>query len=323
MNPIEPLILGVTVDLGGRAHGLATNWRQRWARLITTLDGVAEFAVLEDGFGRPDGDGPDATLLANWLAPLAPRIGLIAGAALNLAEPFHVSTAIATLDHVSEGRAGLLVQRLRSERNAAAFAAIGRLNGFPDAGSEKALDRDLADAIDVVRRLWDSWEDDAVIRDTRTQRYLDGGKLHYVDFAGEAFKVLGPSITPRPPQGQPVVAARWAPGDDDTTAVQADLTVLGIAHIAAFRERPGAKQTLIVAELGESDTLFAALRRAAAAGARAVSLTLSGAPEEAEAFATHTAPALRAAGLVRPAAGGSLRRRFGLPATPSRYASAA
>lgn len=323
MTSIEPLILGVTLHAGGPAHGLAGGWRERWTSLVGALDGVAEFAVLEDGFARPDGDGPDAALLANWLAPRAPRIGLIAGAALNLVEPFHVSTAIATLDHVSEGRAGLLAQRLRGPRNAAAFAAIGRLNGFAEAGNEAALDRDITDAIDAIRRLWDSWEDDAVIRDAGTQRYLDGGKLHYVDFAGEVFRLLGPSITPRPPQGQPIVAARWAPGAGDGAAASADLALLDVAHIAAFKARPDAERALIVAEIAESDILFAALRQAAEAGARAVSVALSGTPEEAQAFANRTVPALRAAGLVRPAAEGPLRPRLGLPAAPNRYAAAA
>ena len=56
------------------------------------------------------------------------------------------------------------------------------------------------------RRLWDSWEDDAVIRDRATGRYIDRDKLHYVDFEGRFFSVRGPSITPRSPQGQPLVA---------------------------------------------------------------------------------------------------------------------
>ena len=59
----------------------------------------------------------------------------------------------------------------------------------------------------MVRRLWDSWEDDAEIRDAATGRFFDRGKLHYIDFAGDYFGVKGPSITPRPPQGQPIVAA--------------------------------------------------------------------------------------------------------------------
>jgi alkanesulfonate monooxygenase SsuD/methylene tetrahydromethanopterin reductase-like flavin-dependent oxidoreductase (luciferase family) len=55
--------------------------------------------------------------------------------------------------------------------------------------------------------LWDSWEDDAEIRDVQTGRFIDRNKLHYIDFEGRWFKVKGPSITPRPPQGQPIVSA--------------------------------------------------------------------------------------------------------------------
>src|SRR5690606_30441680 len=129
----------------------------------------------------------------------------IAGAPVNFLEPFHISTAIATLDYVSEGRAGLFAQKLHDERAAEASRAIGALDGFP-APDRDALDRDVLDAIATIRALWDSWEDDAVIRDPQSQRFLDGEKLHYIDFEGAAFRVLGPSITPRPPQGQPIVA---------------------------------------------------------------------------------------------------------------------
>jgi alkanesulfonate monooxygenase SsuD/methylene tetrahydromethanopterin reductase-like flavin-dependent oxidoreductase (luciferase family) len=61
--------------------------------------------------------------------------------------------------------------------------------------------------VEAVRRLWDSWEDDAEIRDVATGRFLDRDKLHYIDFEGKHFSVKGPSITPRPPQGQPIVSA--------------------------------------------------------------------------------------------------------------------
>ena len=66
---------------------------------------------------------------------------------------------------------------------------------------------EAADAVEVVRRLWDSWEDDAEIRDVATGRFIDRDKLHYIDFEGSYFSVKGPSITPRPPQGQPIIAA--------------------------------------------------------------------------------------------------------------------
>jgi len=75
--------------------------------------------------------------------------------------------------------------------------------------------RDAADAIeqadeaaDVVGRLWDSWEDDAEIRDVATGRFVDRDKLHHVDYEGIRFAVKGPSITPRPPQGRPPVVVR-------------------------------------------------------------------------------------------------------------------
>jgi alkanesulfonate monooxygenase SsuD/methylene tetrahydromethanopterin reductase-like flavin-dependent oxidoreductase (luciferase family) len=114
-------------------------------------------------------------------------------------EPFHVSKAIATLDFVSHGRAGWQVRVSGSHHEAALF-------GRHDVAGADLFD-EATDAVEVVRRLWDSWEDDAVIRDIATGRFVDRDKLHYVDFTGKYFSVKGPSITPRPPQGQPVVAA--------------------------------------------------------------------------------------------------------------------
>jgi len=70
-----------------------------------------------------------------------------------------------------------------------------------------ALTREAVDSVRVVRALWDSWEDDAVIRDVASSRYLNRDRLHYVDFIGENFSVKGPAIVPRPPQGQLVVIA--------------------------------------------------------------------------------------------------------------------
>jgi alkanesulfonate monooxygenase SsuD/methylene tetrahydromethanopterin reductase-like flavin-dependent oxidoreductase (luciferase family) len=129
-------------------------------------------------------------------------------------EPFHLSKAVATLDYVSNGRAGLRVQVSARPHEAELF---GR-RSFPPfrledvaAPEVQALVSEIfeeaADYVEVVRRLWDSWEDDAEIRDVATGRFIDREKLHYIDFEGARFSVKGPSITPRPPQGQPVVAA--------------------------------------------------------------------------------------------------------------------
>jgi alkanesulfonate monooxygenase SsuD/methylene tetrahydromethanopterin reductase-like flavin-dependent oxidoreductase (luciferase family) len=193
--------------------------------LAAQIDSACDLLTLEDGFANPGGDGADALLLANWLGARTRRGGILAGAAVNVLEPFHVSTAVATLDYVTEGRAGLLVQPLRGAQVTPAQRAIGPLNGFPTA-DRNALDADARDAVQVIRALWDSWQDDAIIRDIASQRFVDGTRLHYVDFRGERFNILGPSITPRPPQGQPVVATSLEAGEDTTLAASSDVVFL-------------------------------------------------------------------------------------------------
>ena len=139
-------------------------------------------------------------LVAARVAPVTRHIGLIPVATVTHTEPFHVSKAIATLDFVSHGRAGWQVRVSSSRARGGSCSAAGT----SQAGD---LFDEAADAVEVVRRLWDSWEDDAVIRDVATGRFIDRDKLHYIDFSGKYFSVKGPSITPRPPQGQPVVTA--------------------------------------------------------------------------------------------------------------------
>jgi len=151
-------------------------------------------------------------LLAARIAPATRHIGLVPTATVTHTEPFHLSKAIATLDHVSQGRAGW---RPQVSAGAAEVAHVGRRPSWTDPRGDTPearqalldLFEEAGDAVEVVRRLWDSWEDDAEIRDVATGRFVDRDKLHYVDFEGRFFSVRGPSITPRPPQGQPVVVA--------------------------------------------------------------------------------------------------------------------
>jgi alkanesulfonate monooxygenase SsuD/methylene tetrahydromethanopterin reductase-like flavin-dependent oxidoreductase (luciferase family) len=146
----------------------------------------------------------DSTLIAARVAPATRHIGLIPTVTVTHTEPFHLSKAIASLDWVSSGRAGVRVKISAWPHEAAHF---GRrvMTGGPDQSND--LFAEAADYVEVVRRLWDSWEDGAEIRDVATGRFVDRERLHYVDFDGRWFSVKGPAITPRPPQGQPVVAA--------------------------------------------------------------------------------------------------------------------
>ena len=154
----------------------------------------------------------DATLIAARVAPTTEHIGFLPTAVVTHTEPFHLSKAIATLDYVSTGRAGIRVQVAARADTAAHFGRrdLPRFESYPDPGLDglvAELFDEAADYVEVLRRLWDSWEDDAEIRDAATGRFIDRDKLHYIDFEGRSFSVRGPSITPRPPQGQPVVAA--------------------------------------------------------------------------------------------------------------------
>jgi alkanesulfonate monooxygenase SsuD/methylene tetrahydromethanopterin reductase-like flavin-dependent oxidoreductase (luciferase family) len=201
-----------------------------WADLVSEAeDGLVDLVTIEDGlalqtedrYGATGDDRTDrvrgrldAVLVASRVAPLTRHVGLVPTAVVTHTEPFHLSKAIATLDYVSGGRAGVRVQVAPRSRDA---ALIGRRT-FPEAPyadlrtpeAQELLREsfdEAADYVEVLRRLWDSWEDDAEIRDVATGRFIDRDKLHYIDFEGRWFSVKGPSITPRPPQGQPLVAA--------------------------------------------------------------------------------------------------------------------
>jgi alkanesulfonate monooxygenase SsuD/methylene tetrahydromethanopterin reductase-like flavin-dependent oxidoreductase (luciferase family) len=186
--------------------------------------GLVDFVTFEDSMGlqssRRDALDDrtdqvrgrlDAVLIAARVAPLTARIGLVPTATVTHTEPFHISKAIATLDYVSSGRAGWRAQLSRPFED----SLFGRrvTPKFPPGDTRAAQAQtaerfeEATDFVEVVRRLWDSWEDDAEIRDAATGRFIDRDRLHYIDFEGKWFSVRGPSIVPRPPQGQPLVTA--------------------------------------------------------------------------------------------------------------------
>jgi alkanesulfonate monooxygenase SsuD/methylene tetrahydromethanopterin reductase-like flavin-dependent oxidoreductase (luciferase family) len=140
----------------------------------------------------------DAVNRASFVAATTSTIALVPVVETTYAEPFHTSSQLATLDYSSRGRGGWIAARV-------AAPAAARAWGKPVLTEQVDLDREQRDSITVVRSLWDSWEDDAVVRDYASGRFLDRDKLHYVDFEGESFTVKGPAIVPRPPQGQLVV----------------------------------------------------------------------------------------------------------------------
>jgi alkanesulfonate monooxygenase SsuD/methylene tetrahydromethanopterin reductase-like flavin-dependent oxidoreductase (luciferase family) len=237
MPATTPIHLAVALD-GAGWHPAA--WRQAeigpgalftpgyWVEIVRRAEqGLLDFVTIEDSLAMqsahpfvPDDRTDqvrgrlDAVLVAARVAPATHHIGLVPSVTVTHTEPFHISKAIATLDFVSSGRAGVRVQVSGRAHEAALFGRrqfperLYRQGDRPDGHAlTSALFEEAGDYVEVVRRLWDSWEDDAEIRDVSTGRFVNRGKLHYIDFEGRFFSVKGPSITPRPPQGQPLVTA--------------------------------------------------------------------------------------------------------------------
>ncbi len=147
--------------------------------------------------------------LIGALAAVTERIGFLASASTTYNEPYHVARKFASLDHISEGRVGWNVVTSWSEQEAFNF---GR-----DAHMEHALRyRRAEEFVDVVFGLWDSWEDDAFVRDQASGRYFAPAKLHTLNHRGESFAVKGPLNVARPIQGYPVIAQAGSsgPGQD-------------------------------------------------------------------------------------------------------------
>ena len=190
MSETPPLHLAVALD-GAGWHPAA--WRAPdarpealftapyWLDLVREAErGLLDFVTIEDSLGpqssvfdqsddRTDQvrGRLDAVLIAARVAPLTRHIGLVPTGVVTHTEPFHLAKAIATLDYVSTGRAGWRPQISPRADEAAHF---GRRDTLADLFAE------AADYAEVVRRLWDSWEDDAEIRDAATGRFVEDRK---------------------------------------------------------------------------------------------------------------------------------------------------
>ncbi|MEU4312072.1 LLM class flavin-dependent oxidoreductase [Nocardia sp. NPDC024068] len=224
-----------------------------WVDLVGAAERAGlDLAFLPDSFalqaegvrGRPEAAG-----IAARVAPATGRIGLIPQVPVTHTEPFHVSKAVASLDYATSGRAGWEVTVSPGVQQARLF---GRKSEQP----EVSLWHEADEAIEVVTRLWDSWEDDAEIRDVPTGRFIDRDKLHYIDFVGDHFTVKGPSITPRSPQGQPLVAVRASGADATRVAVRrADLIRIRADDPAAAAETRAALRTAVAAAGRDPDLI--------------------------------------------------------------------
>ena len=132
------------------------------------------------------------------LASVTTHIGLAATCATTYNEPYTVARMFASLDHISGGRAGWNFVTGANREDALNFS---RKYHVPHADR---YDR-AEEFADVVRGLWDSFEDDAILRDKASGRYFDPKKLHVLNHEGKHFQVKGPLSVARPPQGHPIL----------------------------------------------------------------------------------------------------------------------
>ena len=153
----------------------------------------------KDAFAATDYGGKlEPTTLLAALAAVTSDIGLIATVSTTYNEPYSVARRFASIDHISGGRAGWNVVTSASGSEARNFGR-GALMDHEDR-YERA-----EEFVDIVKRLWDSFEDGAQIRDRASARYIDPAKVHELDHHGKYFKVAGPLNVGRPPQGHPII----------------------------------------------------------------------------------------------------------------------
>jgi len=157
----------------------------------------------------------DPVVVLTAMAGATQHLGLASTRSTSHYEPFEVARSFATLDHLSGGRAAWNVVTSFQEAEAKNFSKKDQIP------RNRRYDR-ADEFLEVVFKLWDSWDDDALVLDRKTPLFADPKKVHYVDHAGEWFTVRGPLNVPRPPQGYPVIiqagasdrgrdfAAQWA-----------------------------------------------------------------------------------------------------------------
>ncbi|MBS7703766.1 LLM class flavin-dependent oxidoreductase [Chelatococcus asaccharovorans] len=141
--------------------------------------------------------------LLSALAMVTERIGLVATASTTFDEPFHIARRFASLDHLSAGRAGWNVVTTSNPDAALNF-------GREDHMEHGDRYRRAREFISVVKGLWDSWADDAFIRDQASGVFFDPERLHVLAHRGEFLSVRGPLNIARPPQGWPVIVQAGA-----------------------------------------------------------------------------------------------------------------
>ncbi|MEQ4205465.1 LLM class flavin-dependent oxidoreductase [Actinopolymorpha sp. B9G3] len=154
-------------------------------------------ALFSDVGRRPSGS-LEPTVLLTSIAAVTTRIGLIATASTTYNDPFNLARRFASVDHVSGGRAGWNIVTTASVDAARNF-------GLDEMPSHRDRYERAAEFVDAAQKLWDSWDDDAILADKDRGVWGDSTRVRRIDHAGASFRVQGPLNIPRSPQAYPVL----------------------------------------------------------------------------------------------------------------------
>ena len=220
----------MNLGLSMRYHGYhLAGWRHpdvpaagtldyRYFLNTATLAERAKFDMvfLADGIGVRARDEPEGSLcrspqnvelepltLLSAIATHTERIGLVATASTTYNEPYHIARKYASLDHISGGRAGWNIVTSWSDEEARNFGRDTHLDY--DTRYERAQE-----FVKVVTGLWESWDDEAFVRDKESGLYYEPSGLHVLNHKGKSFAVRGPLSSARTPQGRPILVQAGA-----------------------------------------------------------------------------------------------------------------
>ncbi|MET1045839.1 MAG: LLM class flavin-dependent oxidoreductase [Hyphomicrobium sp.] len=182
----------VDIDFYREIAQLAEQGRLHAIFLADTL------AVSEENFERPNIGAMDPTTILGAVAAVTKNVGLVATATTSYSEPYNLARRIATLDHLSRGRAAWNIVTTFVPDVAANFSKAP----LPPHSERYARAEEF---VDIVTALWDSWEEDALVGDKASGLFADRNRVHAVNHDGRFFAVRGPSTLPRSPQGRPIL----------------------------------------------------------------------------------------------------------------------
>ena len=224
------MYLSITLDV--TAVGPAGESIQAYRARAAEIERHGADLVLlaaEDVQGRIAPPAVEALIDVAWITATLETPVVAAGLPGLHSVPFHVARALSAADFLSGGRTGFMpIAGCAEVRDAAYDATVVENPAEADAR--------IDDFIRATRALWDSWDDDALILDKESGRYLDSTKVRRVDYRGRYFSTMGPLNAARPPQGHPLLVRDLA--DRPTTSEPEDIVIGDEAALSGIGSGP-------------------------------------------------------------------------------------